>query len=71
MKYVVLKNTVIGGKIVRAGDVVDCPANEVNDLLAIGRIAKAENSAVKTVDRAIGLDEETKPKRRTRKKKVD
>ena len=68
MNYLVLKGTVIGGKQVRAGDVVDVSGVEAKELLAIGRIAEVTKSETKVEDRAIGLTEDTKPKRRTRKK---
>jgi hypothetical protein len=72
MKYLVLKGTVIGGAAVKAGDVVEVPESEVSALIGINRIAPVAEKATKTVDRAVGLDEETKPKRRTRaKKKAD
>lgn len=68
MSYLVLKGTVIGGKQVRAGDVVEVDAVEAKELVGIGRITKVESKPVETVDRAVGLQEETKPKRRTRRK---
>lgn len=71
MKYVVLKGTVIGGKQVRVGDVVDVPDSEVSGLISTGRIDAVKDKQTKTVDRAVGLEEETKPKTRTRKKKAD
>lgn len=68
MSYLVLKGTVIGGKQVRAGDVVEVDAVEAKELVGIGRITKVDSKPVETVDRAVGLQEETKPKRRTRRK---
>ena len=68
MSYLVLKGTVIGGKQVRAGDVVEVDAVEAKELVGIGRITKVDSKPVETVDRSIGLSEETKPKRRTRRK---
>lgn len=68
MTYIVLKGTVIGGKRVNAGDVVEVDGIEARELVGIGRISKIEKQEVKTVDRSIGLKEETKPKRRTRRK---
>ena len=70
MSYLVLKGTVIGGKQVRAGDVVEIDGIEARELVGIGRITKVEGKPVETVDRAIGLEEETKPKRRTRRTKA-
>ena len=68
MSYLVLKGTVIGGKQVRAGDVVDVEGAEARELLGMGRIAEVVKTETKVEDRSIGLTEETKPKRRTRKK---
>ena len=68
MSYLVLKGTVIGGKQVRAGDVVEVDAVEAKELVGIGRITKVDSKPVETVDRSIGLSEETRPKRRTRRK---
>jgi hypothetical protein len=68
MSYLVLKGTVIGGKQVRAGDVVEVDAVEAKELVGIGRITKVDSNPVETVDRAVGLSEDSKPKRRTRRK---
>jgi hypothetical protein len=68
MSYLVLKGTVIGGKQVRAGDIVEIDGIEARELVGIGRITKVESKPVETQDRSIGLSEETKPKRRTRRK---
>lgn len=70
MSYIVLKGTVIGGKRVNAGDVVEVEGIEARELMGIGRIAKVEKKEVETVDRSVGLTEETKPKRRTRRVKA-
>lgn len=70
MSYIVLKGTVIGGKRVNAGDVVEVEGIEARELIGIGRIAKVERKEVETVDRSVGLTEETKPKRRTRRAKA-
>ena len=69
MKYLVLKGTVINGESAKAGDVVEVPENEVKSLLGINRISPVAEKKAETVDRSVGLDEETKPKRRTRAKK--
>lgn len=70
MSYIVLKGTVIGGKRVNAGDVVEVEGIEARELMGIGRIAKVEKKEVETVDRSVGITEETKPKRRTRRVKA-
>jgi len=69
MKYLVLKGTVINGCVARAGDVVEVPESEVKGLISINRISPVVEKKAETVDRAVGLDEETKPKRRGRPKK--
>lgn len=66
MKYVVLKSTVISGNRVRVGDVVDIDLTEAASLIFLGRIQKVEERQVETVDRSIGLTDESKPKRRGR-----
>ena len=68
MSYLVLKSTVANGGQVRAGDVIELSPADAKELLGIGRITKVESKPVETVDRAVGLEEETKPKRRTRRK---
>jgi hypothetical protein len=68
MSYLVLKGTVIGGKQVRAGDVIEIDGIEARELVGIGRVSEFESKPVETQDRSIGLSEETKPKRRTRRK---
>ena len=66
MKYVVLKGTVINGRRVSAGDIVELSDQDAVGLLGINRICKAKEEPV-IVDRSVGLSEETKPKRRRRK----
>jgi hypothetical protein len=68
MSYLVLKGTVIGGKQVRAGDVVEVEGVEARELIGMGRIVEVVKTETKVEDRSVGLTEETKPKRRTRKK---
>ena len=72
MKYLVLKNTVVGGSTVKAGDVIDVPKDEVSFLVGSKRVEPVTEKAVETVDRAVGLDEADKPKKRGRpRKKAD
>lgn len=68
MKYLVLKSTVAAGGQVRAGDVIELDFSEAKELLGLGRITQVVETEVKTVDRSVGLEESTKPKRRTRRK---
>ena len=70
MKYLVLKSTVANGGQVKAGDVIELSSSEAKELLGIGRVTKVESKPVETVDRAVGLEEATKPKRRTRRKSI-
>lgn len=70
MKYLVLKSTVANGGQVKAGDVIELSPSEAKELLGIGRVTKVESKPVETVDRAVGLEEATKPKRRTSRKSV-
>lgn len=69
MKYLVLKGTVIGGRQVRAGDLVEIDGAEANELQGMGRICQVLETETKVDDRSVGLTEETKPKRRTRRTK--
>lgn len=72
MKYLVLKNTVVDGSAVRAGDVIEVPKGEVNFLVGIKRVEPVTEKTVETIDRAVGLDEDDKPKKRGRpRKKAD
>lgn len=68
MSYLVLKGTVIGGKQVRAGDVIEIDGIEARELVGIGRVSEVESKPVEIQDRSIGLSEETKPNRRARRK---
>ena len=66
MKYEVIKDCIIKGESCRVGTVVDLDDNLAVSLMGIGRVVPHDESKVE--NRAIALDEETKPKRRTRKK---
>lgn len=70
MKYLVLKSTVASGGQVRVGDVIEISPADAKELLGLGRITQVVETEVKTVDRSVGLSEETKPKRRTRRTKA-
>lgn len=66
MKYEVIKDCIIKGESCRSGKIVDLDDNLAVSLMGIGRVVPHDESKVE--NRAIALDEETKPKRRTRKK---
>jgi len=70
MKYKVLRNTVAAGRVRRLGAVIELDDAEANELMAMGRVAPhAEEAPI--ADRAVGLTEETKPRRRTRARKTE
>jgi len=70
MKYKVLRNTVAAGRVRRLGAVIELDDSEANELMAMGRVAPhAEEAPI--ADRAVGLTEETKPRRRTRARKTE
>ena len=70
MKYKVLRNTVAAGRVRRLGAVIELDDSEANELMAMGRVAPhAEEAPI--ADRAVGLTEETKPRRRTRARKAE
>ena len=70
MKYKVLRNTVAAGRVRRFGAVIELDDAEANELMAMGRVAPhAEEAPI--ADRAVGLTEETKPRRRTRARKTE
>ena len=71
MKYLVMKGTVAGGRQVRAGDVIELDSVDARELVSLGRLVEVVETKVETVDRSVGLTEETKPKRRTRRKKAE
>lgn len=69
MRYKVLRNTVAAGRVRRMGSIVQLDDEEGRDLMRLGRVAPhAEEEPME--DRSIGLNEETKPRRRGRPKKV-
>jgi hypothetical protein len=69
MKYEVIKDCIIKGESCRIGKIVDLDEGLAVSLMGIGRVMPHDESKVE--NRAIALDEETKPKRRTRKKVED
>lgn len=70
MKYEVIKACIIKGKSCRVGEIVDLEGDVVKGLMGIGRIAPHDESKIE--NRSVGLENsEDKPKRRTRKPKVE
>ena len=70
MKYEVVKSCVIAGKTCRVGEVVELDERLARSLMGIGRVTPVDES--KTFNRAVGVEGgEEKPKRRTRKPKVE
>lgn len=70
MKYLVMKSTVAGGRQVKAGDVIELDSVQAKELVSLGRLTEVVETKVETQDRSVGLTEETKPKRRTRRAKA-
>jgi len=67
MKFKVVKGCVINGAACKVGEIIEiASADELKALMGVGRVEPHDEPVVK--DRSIGLDEETKPKRRARKK---
>ena len=70
MKYEGIKGCVIAGKGRQVGEVVELDERLARSLMGIGRVTPVDES--KTVNRAVGVEGgEEKPKRRTRKPKVE
>lgn len=69
--YMMLKGCMAGGERRKAGDVVELPASEGNALISMGRAEQVEapKAAPVVEDRAVGLTEETAPKKRGRPRK--
>tara|TARA_R110000744_G_scaffold17517_1_gene47369 strand:+ start:1963 stop:2181 length:219 start_codon:yes stop_codon:yes gene_type:complete len=69
--YIVLKDLMLKGKRFAASEILDnISDDDAKKLKAMGRIEPVSVAPeVKVADRAVGLDEETKPKQRSVKKK--
>jgi hypothetical protein len=70
MKYKVLRNTVAAGRVRRLGALIELDDAEAKELMAMGRVAPHDEPEP-LADRALGLAEETKPRRRTRARKTE
>lgn len=68
MPYVILKGCIAAGQRRSAGDVIDLGPDEANNLVSMGRAAKADAPAPKPANRSVGLDKSDTPavKRRGR-----
>ena len=70
MKFKVMKGCVVAGEQQKAGDLVEINnAEELKALMGIGRVAPHDEPVIE--DRSVGLNEESKPRRRGRQKKSD
>ena len=69
--YLILKDCVAGGERRTAGDVIQLPASEGNILISMGRVEQTSAPKAEPVikDRAVGLTEDSAPKKRGRKAK--
>jgi hypothetical protein len=70
MKFKVMKGCVVSGQSRQVGEIVDIQsADELKTLMGIGRVVPHDEPVIE--DRSLGLDDDTKPRRRGRPKKVD
>ena len=69
MKYEVLKSCIINRKGRQKGEILEISDEESKLLMGLGKIAPADEPVI-VENRSVGLAEDTKPKRRTRKKKA-
>ena len=69
MPYVILKGCIAAGQRRSAGDVIDLGPDEANNLVSMGRAAKADAPAPKPANRSVGLDKSDTPavKKRVRR----
>lgn len=70
MKYEVLKGCVINLQGRKKGEILEISDEDAKMLMGLGRIAPV-NEQITVENRSIGLDEESKPRRRGRKSKAD
>lgn len=69
MPYVILKGCIAAGQRRSAGDVVDLGPDEANNLISMGRAAKADAPSPKPANRSVGLAKSDAPavKKRARR----
>lgn len=70
MKYEVLKSCIINRKGRQKGEILEISDEEARLLMGLGKIAPADEQVI-VENRSVGLDEESKPRRRGRKSKAD
>lgn len=68
-KYEVIKGCVIKGEGHQIGDIVELEDYEVNQLIAIGRIAEVKQEPKKAQNRSIGLSGDKPTKRKAKEEK--
>jgi len=69
MKYLILRDTVVKGDRVSAGDVVDIDIDLGRQLIGYGKAEENKSKQKKETNRSVGLEksETPKPKKRTKK----
>jgi len=70
MRYKILKGCVAGGRACRMGSIVELNDEEGRNLMLMGRVAPYDEPK-EPENRSIGLDEESKPRRRGRPRKTE
>lgn len=70
MRYKILKGCVAGGRARRMGSIVELSDSEGLNLMQMGRVAPYDEPK-EPENRSIGLDEESKPRRRGRPRKTE
>jgi hypothetical protein len=68
-KYEVIKGCVIKGKGHQVGEIVELEHYEVNQLIAIGRIAEVKQEPKKAQNRSVGLSGDKPTKRKAKEEK--
>ena len=70
MRYKILKGCVAGGRARRLGSIVELDDEQGRNLMLMGRVAPYDEPK-EPENRSIGLDEESKPRRRGRPRKTE
>ena len=69
MKYLILRDTIADGNIVKAGDVVELSQETGNVLVQYNKAEIFKEDSTKKTDRSVGLKTSEKPKLKKRKGK--